>query len=282
MILTEQEKAEVEANRAALRGAARRWASGRRRARCRRRRRATARRSPRTRSSIARPFPAAGTGRRSSIAARRCASSTRAARPASACSPGTRAIRSERLNHADTVKVQWTRQLAQGPRAPVRHGPRAAVASSRTPAARMTRWSAAPPPPRNAARYRRRLVPQHPRQFRSRRRQARPRPPRRASLRQPSSRRSASMPQGASTGTASAAAPGDFVDLRAEMDLLVALSNCPHPLDPAPDYAPGAVEIVRYRAPRAARTTISAAPRPPKPCAPSRTTRPICAAEGGR
>uniref|UniRef100_Q07SB5 DUF1989 domain-containing protein n=1 Tax=Rhodopseudomonas palustris (strain BisA53) TaxID=316055 RepID=Q07SB5_RHOP5 len=42
--------------------------------------------------------------------------------------------------------------------------------------------------------------------------------------------------------------PGDFVDLRAEMDLLIALSTCPHPLDPSPDYAPGDVEIVRYQA----------------------------------
>lgn len=41
---------------------------------------------------------------------------------------------------------------------------------------------------------------------------------------------------------------GDFVDLRAEMDLLVTLSNCPHPLDPSPAYAPGPVDIVRYRA----------------------------------
>lgn len=41
---------------------------------------------------------------------------------------------------------------------------------------------------------------------------------------------------------------GDFVDLRAEMDLLIALSNCPHPLDPSPRYAEEAVEIVRYRA----------------------------------
>ena len=40
---------------------------------------------------------------------------------------------------------------------------------------------------------------------------------------------------------------GDFVDLRAEMDLLVALSNCPHPMDPSPAYAPGDVEIVRFR-----------------------------------
>jgi urea carboxylase-associated protein 2 len=40
---------------------------------------------------------------------------------------------------------------------------------------------------------------------------------------------------------------GDFVDLRAEMNLLVALSNCPHPLDPSRNYAPGRVEIIRFR-----------------------------------
>ncbi|MGY3692874.1 urea carboxylase-associated protein 2 [Bradyrhizobium sp. USDA 3240] len=41
---------------------------------------------------------------------------------------------------------------------------------------------------------------------------------------------------------------GDFVDLRAEMNLLIALSNCPHPLDPAESYPRTSVEIVRYRA----------------------------------
>ncbi|MGY4476370.1 urea amidolyase associated protein UAAP1 [Bradyrhizobium sp. USDA 3364] len=40
---------------------------------------------------------------------------------------------------------------------------------------------------------------------------------------------------------------GDFVDLRAEMNLLIALSNCPHPLDPASAYPQASVEIVRYR-----------------------------------
>lgn len=44
---------------------------------------------------------------------------------------------------------------------------------------------------------------------------------------------------------------GDFVDLRAEMDLLVALSNCPHPLDPDQSEPP-AVAITRFRAPPAA------------------------------
>lgn len=37
--------------------------------------------------------------------------------------------------------------------------------------------------------------------------------------------------------------PGDFVELRAEMDLLVALSNCPHPLDPAPHYGAAPADV---------------------------------------
>jgi uncharacterized protein len=40
---------------------------------------------------------------------------------------------------------------------------------------------------------------------------------------------------------------GDYVDLRAEMDLTVALSNCPHPLDPSPASAP--VTATRFRLP---------------------------------
>jgi urea carboxylase-associated protein 2 len=40
---------------------------------------------------------------------------------------------------------------------------------------------------------------------------------------------------------------GDFVDLRAEMDLVLVLSNCAHPLDPAA--AGGPVTVVRHRAP---------------------------------
>jgi urea carboxylase-associated protein 2 len=41
---------------------------------------------------------------------------------------------------------------------------------------------------------------------------------------------------------------GDYVELRAEMDLVIGLSNCPHPLDPSPTYAPRPVQITRYRA----------------------------------
>ncbi len=41
---------------------------------------------------------------------------------------------------------------------------------------------------------------------------------------------------------------GDFVDLRAELDLLIAVSNCPHPLDPAKTYAAGDIVAIRYKA----------------------------------
>lgn len=44
-------------------------------------------------------------------------------------------------------------------------------------------------------------------------------------------------------------AKDDFVDLRAEQDLLVAISNCPHPFDPAPDYAPGPLQLIISRQP---------------------------------
>jgi len=44
--------------------------------------------------------------------------------------------------------------------------------------------------------------------------------------------------------------PGAFVDLRAEMDTLVVLSNTPHPLDPATVYGPPPVELsIRVAAP---------------------------------
>lgn len=42
---------------------------------------------------------------------------------------------------------------------------------------------------------------------------------------------------------------GDFVDLRAEMDALLVLSNCPHPFDPAPIFAPQPISLVRFRVP---------------------------------
>jgi urea carboxylase-associated protein 2 len=43
--------------------------------------------------------------------------------------------------------------------------------------------------------------------------------------------------------------PGDYVDLRAEMNLRAVLSNCPHPLAPAGDTMPRPVEAVVWRSP---------------------------------
>ncbi len=45
--------------------------------------------------------------------------------------------------------------------------------------------------------------------------------------------------------------PGDFVELRSEMNLLVVLSNCPHPLDPELNYAPGPADVIRFKLVRA-------------------------------
>jgi len=39
---------------------------------------------------------------------------------------------------------------------------------------------------------------------------------------------------------------GDLVDLRAEMDILVILNTCPHPLDPSPTYSPKRVKVSLY------------------------------------
>ncbi len=46
--------------------------------------------------------------------------------------------------------------------------------------------------------------------------------------------------------------PGDCVDLRAEMNLLAAVSNCPHPLAPGPAFAPGPIEALVWTPPPAA------------------------------
>jgi urea carboxylase-associated protein 2 len=56
--------------------------------------------------------------------------------------------------------------------------------------------------------------------------------------------------------------PGDFVDLRAEMNVVLVLSNCPHPLDPARPAISGPITLIRHHAP------------PPAADDPCRTTSP--------
>jgi len=42
---------------------------------------------------------------------------------------------------------------------------------------------------------------------------------------------------------------GDFIDLRAEMNVLIVLSNCPHPLDPNPVYDPKPIQTIAWNSP---------------------------------
>jgi uncharacterized protein len=46
-----------------------------------------------------------------------------------------------------------------------------------------------------------------------------------------------------------ASKPGDFIDLRAEMNVLVVLSNCPHVLDPKSAYEPSPIRVVVWNSP---------------------------------
>ena len=43
--------------------------------------------------------------------------------------------------------------------------------------------------------------------------------------------------------------PGDFIDLRAEMDLIVALSNCPHPLAPSRTWTASPMRVMIWKSP---------------------------------
>ena len=52
--------------------------------------------------------------------------------------------------------------------------------------------------------------------------------------------------------------PGRHLTLRAEMDLIVVLANCPHVLDPRDDYAVTPVRATAWRGPAVARTGVTA------------------------
>lgn len=57
---------------------------------------------------------------------------------------------------------------------------------------------------------------------------------------------------GALSWRAGAVKPGDHIDLRAEMDLIVALSNCPHPLSPNKTFSAAPVRAVLWNSPASA------------------------------
>ena len=54
---------------------------------------------------------------------------------------------------------------------------------------------------------------------------------------------------GAMTYTEGHSQPGSCVELRAEMNVLIILNSCPHPLDPSPRYAPRPVHLSLRRVP---------------------------------
>jgi urea carboxylase-associated protein 2 len=51
--------------------------------------------------------------------------------------------------------------------------------------------------------------------------------------------------------------PGSVVDLRAEMNVIVAVSNCPHPLAPGGVFAPGPIDAVVWQGPPPAADDLS-------------------------
>ena len=61
--------------------------------------------------------------------------------------------------------------------------------------------------------------------------------------------RIAVTPEGSLVWAEKTAKPGNFIDLRAEMNMLVVLSNCPHPLDPSPIYDPKPIRAIVWNSP---------------------------------
>ena len=158
--------------------------------------------------------------------------------------------RSERINCADTAKVQWSAALVQGQGHPDGHGTGLPVADrghQRRARSSGGRFDAG----LDAGRLWRDLA-QHPRQFPRRRRQARAGAARHPALRdllRPGLARCGrplrlERPRASGPAISSTCAP--------KSDLVLVLSNCPHPLDPARPAANGPVTLVRHRAPPAA------------------------------
>lgn len=58
------------------------------------------------------------------------------------------------------------------------------------------------------------------------------------------------------------AGPGAMVELRFDMDTLIAVSSAPHPLDPRPDYAPGKIGLAAWRGQPASADDFCRALRP--------------------
>ena len=129
--------------------------------------------SPRSRSSTGRPFPAAGTGRRGST--RRGAAHRQHRRRIRRRSAGLERGRYQRAAQSCGYRQGAVGdQPAQGPRHLLRHGPRAVQIMEDTTGGAHDALAGGSTAATNAARYHGDDPSQHARQFRSRRRQARP------------------------------------------------------------------------------------------------------------
>lgn len=56
-------------------------------------------------------------------------------------------------------------------------------------------------------------------------------------------------PTGALTFLQASRKPNDFLELRAEMNVILAAANCPHPLDPRPTYTATPIRLTAWRGP---------------------------------
>jgi uncharacterized protein len=61
--------------------------------------------------------------------------------------------------------------------------------------------------------------------------------------------RVAVLPNGDLSYVAEGEKPGSYIDLRAEMNVLVVISNCPHVLHPSPVYQPKPIQLTVWRSP---------------------------------
>ncbi len=181
------------------------------------------------------------------IVAKPYGSPTRTGIPASACWRGDRADASERLNHADTIKIQWAASLRKGRVILSDMGRVLFSIIEETAGGAHDAVTGASTAATNQARYGDTTLRNTRDNFLL------------AAGKLGLDRRDVHPclsffapvgvdAEGRFVWREGNRHPGDFIDLRAELDLVVALSNCPHPLDPSPIYNPGDVEITRYRA----------------------------------
>ena len=174
----------------------------------------------------------------------------------------------ERYNMPDTLKAQHIARLTAGLRALFRHGPRPLLRSPAIRSAGTTRSAAAPMPRMVRAKYGDGALPGMPQRLSQERagqlpggtRQVGPGPARPGAECQLLQPRRPSATMAACNSSRAIRTPAIAVELRAEMNVLVILNTCQHPLDPNPNYAPKPVQLSIRRVPAPAADDPAASP----------------------